>query len=59
MLIVGGWEFDDKVTGLKLKVIEGKNLDHLHIEGETFLRDFWFAKDGSFDGTSSMVGEVE
>lgn len=53
MQIENDWELDDRVTGLKLKVVEGAGLDHLRIESETFKRDYWFAKDGEFDGTSS------
>ena len=57
MKISGGWHIDDQVSGLRLTVIEGEQLDHLHIEfvGESIVmnRDFWFDKDGGFDGTGS------
>lgn len=60
MKINDGWEIKDSVSGLKIKVIVGKTMDRLHIErfakGHDN-RDFWFNKDGSFDGTGSSVCE--
>lgn len=58
MNINDDWEFDDLVTGMKFKVIPGKNLDRLHIEnikGGCNNRDLWFTKDGEFDGTGSSL----
>jgi len=61
MKIADDWEFDDLVTGLKLKVMPGRNLDHLqitNISGNTCdNRDFWFTKEGEFDGTGSCIAE--
>lgn len=63
MQIKDDFEFDDLVTCLKLKVIVGKHLDRLHIEniqgGKCNNRDFWFTKEGEFDGTGSSIEEKE
>lgn len=70
MKIKDDWEIEDHVSGLKIKVIKSKLLNRLHIEkiGEGFLkqgltghdnRDFWFRKDGSFDGTGSIISETK
>ncbi len=66
MKIQDGWQFDDKVSGLRLRVTDGDGLDTLHIEhiGAPIVgnRDFFFDKDGGFDGTGSGVcrkAEVE
>ena len=57
MKIHGRWQREDAVSGLRLTVIEGEKLDILRIEfiGERMVdnRDFWFDKDGGFDGTGS------
>jgi len=57
MFIEDGWEFEDHVSGLKLKVTNGGSQDVLHIEriGEPIVdnRDFFFTKDGKLDGTGS------
>ena len=57
MKIENGWQFEDAVSGLRLTVTEGKSQNRLHIEriGEPICgnRDFWFTKDGEFDGTGS------
>ena len=59
MKIENTWEIEDKVSGLKIKIVPGKRLDRIHIEyfGEPICknRDFWFTKDGKFDGTGSGV----
>ncbi len=61
MKIKDGFEFDDPVTGLRFKVIRGPKLDRLHVElGEAGApkiknRDFFFTRDGEFDGTGSAV----
>lgn len=62
MQIKDNWEIDDAVSGLKLKAIPGKVLNHLHIESTNpdarpMNRDFWFTKDGDFDGTGSDIKE--
>lgn len=64
MEINGRWDFDDLVSGLRLSVIEGEHTNRLHIEitGEPPVvnnRDFFFRKDGSFEGTGSAVGEKD
>ena len=54
MKINDKWTFKDGVSGLHLVIIPGENLDRLQING----RDFWFDKEGNFDGTGScMLGE--
>ncbi len=58
MKINDDWEFDDAVTGLKLTVVTGKKLDRLKIEniqGDVNNRDFWFDKNGKFNGTGSAT----
>ena len=63
MKINDDWKYDDLVTGMKFKVISGNNLNRLHIEnirlekGNCDNRDFWFTKDGEFDGTGSEISE--
>jgi N-acetylneuraminate synthase len=60
--IKDGFEFQDPVTGLCLKVVRGVKLDRLHVEiGEAGApkiknRDFFFTRDGKFDGTGSACG---
>lgn len=60
MKIKDTWEAFDPVIGLRLTVKAGKKLDTLHIEhiGKPICnnRDFFFGKDGHFDGTGSSVG---
>jgi len=57
MQIEDGWRHEDRVTGLTLTVTDGKGLDHLRITGVPSQqpRDFFFTKDGHFDGTGSML----
>jgi len=65
MQINDTWEIEDAVSGLRLKVIPGTKQDRLHVESLTggtaaddhpkMNRDFWFNKDGTFDGTGSVV----
>jgi len=60
MKIKNVWKFKDAVTGICLEAIEGKKLDRLHLEGNfggTNNRDFFFTKDGEFDGTGSALTE--
>lgn len=59
MVIIGdGWEFEDLVTGIKFKATVGVGLNTIHLEGDFGAvnnRDFYFTKDGKFDGTGSAV----
>ena len=61
MNIDGRWHIDDTVSGLRLHIIEGDRLDHLHIEiladRIATNRDFYFRKDGTFDGTGTGVSD--
>ncbi len=61
MKMEDGFEIDDKVSGLKLKVIKGITLDRLHVEvvGEPIRRnrDFFFTREGEFDGTGSAMDD--
>jgi len=59
MLMKNEWKITDEVSGLTIEVISGENLDKLHIESikPGMNRDFYFTKDGEFDGTSSVVSE--
>lgn len=65
MKIEDNFEFEDLVTGLRFKVIRGLKLDRLHVElgkpGAPNIkhRDFFFTREGEFDGTGSAVGEDE
>ncbi len=60
MYISDTFELEDKVSGLKLKIIPGEHGGILHIEhiGEpmSFNRDFSFAQNGELTGTGSFVG---
>ncbi len=60
MIIKDGWKIKDGVSGLSIEVQAGKELDKLHIESldGKMNRDFWFTKDGEFDGTGSVVSET-
>ena len=55
MNINNGWKIKDEISGLSIEAIDGKYLNHLHIESldGKMNRDFWFTKDGKFDGTGS------
>ena len=59
MAITDDFKIDDKVSGLKIRVIKGIKQDRLHIEiaGKPIAnnRDFWFRRDGKFDGTGSAI----
>ncbi len=61
MQIEDSWKIKDGVSGLSIKVQPGKKLDRLHIESldGKMNRDFWFTKDGEFDGTGSNVQEKD
>ncbi len=61
MIISANWTIKDEVSCLMIKVITGKQLDKLHIESldGKMNRDFWFTKDGKFDGTGSAVNICE
>ena len=61
MNIKNDFKFDDLVTGLRLSVVVGDKLDRLlieNIQGKCNNRDFWFTKEGEFDGTGSCVEEA-
>ena len=61
MKISDKFVIEDKVSGLSIEIIPGKKLDRLRIwpPGKVS-RDFWFDKDGKFDGTGSDIpGEVK
>jgi hypothetical protein len=59
------FQFVDNASGLKIEILEDKHLNRIHIEhldveiGADVVanRDFYFTKDGSFDGTGSLCGE--
>jgi hypothetical protein len=58
------WEFEDLVTGIKIQIIEGKHLNRIHIDMPDGVprcknRDFYFTKEGRFDGTGSSVCSKE
>jgi len=55
MKIDDEWKFEDEVSGLRLKVIPGNDLNRLQVNG----RDFWFGKDGEFDGTGTCVADEQ
>lgn len=59
MYIPDDWSIEDAVSGLRLQVIPGKYLNRLHIERFTEPladnRDFFFTKDGAFDGTGCAL----
>ena len=60
MKIQDDWQIDDVVSGLRIQIICGKKLNWLHIEELetrplTNNRDFYFDKEGKFDGTGSTV----
>ena len=59
MEIADNWTIEDKVSGLKIRVLIGSKLNRLHIERMpahiSNNRDFFFAKGGEFDGTGSAV----
>jgi len=57
MIISNTWTIKDDPSGLALSVIVGKTMDRLHIESldGKMNRDFWFLKDGTFDGTGSTM----
>lgn len=60
MQIRDDWKFEDRISGVAFKVVAGKNLDQLRINVirhglPPVNRDFWFTKDGEFDGTGSEL----
>jgi len=61
MEIKDNWKIKDGVSGLSIKAVKGKFLNHLHIESldGTMNRDFFFTFDGKFDGTGTRVGDME
>ena len=63
MIQVKPFTFTDEVSGLKLTLIEGEKLNIIRVERITEIpltignRDFWFTKEGNFDGTGSAKVE--
>jgi hypothetical protein len=62
MLLPDDWSIEDTVSGLRLSVHGGTKLNRLHIERLDSPpvcdnRDFFFTKDGEFDGTGSSYCE--
>lgn len=59
MNIKNNWKIDDAATGLSIKVVPGESLDKLQIRGtgNGLVRDFWFTKDGTFDGTGAFYDD--
>jgi len=60
MKIKDNWTIKDVVSGLSIKAVSGKKLNRLHIErisdfAKCGNRDFFFTKDGEFDGTGSSL----
>lgn len=57
MNIKDNWKIDDEVSGLLIKVVPGDHLNKLQIRsaGNQLVRDFWFTKDGTFDGTEAFI----
>lgn len=60
MKIKDDWKIKDEISGLKIEIIPDKVLDRLHIENLHASdgviisnRDFFFTKEGKFDGTGS------
>ena len=57
MIIDDKWEIEDKVSGLRIKIVKGKTQNRLQVErfAEPIVnnRDFWFTSEGMFDGTGS------
>jgi len=57
MKIKNDWKYKDEVSGLSIEIIKGKELDRLRIKNpDGAIRDFWFDRDGKFDGTGSLMG---
>ena len=57
------WKFTDLVTGIHITVTEGERLNKIHIDMPDKVpmvknRDFFFTKEGKFDGTGSCVEEA-
>jgi len=61
MQIKDDFTITDAASGLKITVIKGIALDRLHVEivGQPSVnnRDFFFDRDGEFDGTGSEIGD--
>lgn len=59
MKINDSWEIDDKVSGLSIRIISGSKLNRLRIRriGKPIAnnREFWFTKDGDFDGMGTSL----
>ena len=66
MKIADNFELDDKISGLRIKVIKGITMDRLHIDviapplnPNVTNRDFFFTRDGEFDGTGSDLSSCD
>jgi len=59
MKIKDTWKITDRVSGLRIVVRIGKKINSLHIKhlGKRMAdnRDFFFDKNGAFDGTGSDI----
>ena len=55
MIIKDNWKIKDEISGLAIEIQPGEYLDKIHIESldGKMNRDFWFTKDGTFDGTGA------
>ena len=57
MQIEDNFEFEDKLSGIKIQFRKGEHLNTLHVEfiGDRTVdnRDFFFTHKGTFDGTGS------
>ena len=57
MQIEDNFEFEDKLSGMKIQFKKGEFLNTLHVEfiGDHTVdnRDFFFTHEGTFDGTGS------
>jgi len=63
MIINDDFEIKDEISGLHIKVIKGEGLDRIEIKHINKPlcdnREFWFTKDGEFDGTGSDIKQME
>lgn len=62
MINLKPWKFQDLVTGIRITITEGKGLNVIHLDLPDELpkvrnRDFYFDKEGKFDGTGSSVND--
>lgn len=61
MQIEDGFELEDRLSGMKIRIERGEHLNRLHIEfageREVSNRDFFFTHEGKFDGTGSSASD--